>query len=107
MLPKKMKKLENLELLCLDNNNLLYIPKDIGKLYKLKKLYISFNRLHQLPKSLNNLENLHYICCLVNSIGNLNEITIKDKLILYPKDLAKMDSINATNKMLKNLLILI
>ena len=101
ILPDKINKLINLQILNLNNNNLVHLTKSVGKLINIKKIYISFNRIIQLPKSLNNLDSLDYICCFNNPINNLHEITIKNKIILCSKQLATMESINSTAKVLK------
>jgi hypothetical protein len=70
-------KMENLEDLRMDKNQLMYLPKEISKLENIKIMFFNSNKIKFIPKSYNKLENLKFISLLNNSIDIENEIMNK------------------------------
>ena len=96
----------NLELLNLNNNQLIEVPKEIFTLTNLQELYLSSNKLTEVPKEIGNLTNLQELYLSNNQltevpkeIGNLinlqilyldnNQLTIDQ----VPKNLRRITNI--------------
>ena len=80
-LPKEVFKLNRLEILDIQVEDLTELPKEIGNLNNLEWLYIKCPNLKELPKEIGNLNNLTnlYITCpnlkeLPKEIGNLTNL---------------------------------
>ena len=80
-LPKEVFKLNRLESLGIEVEDLTGLPKEIGNLNNLEYLHIKCPNLNELPKEIGNLNNLTnlYITCpnlneLPKEIGNLNNL---------------------------------
>ncbi len=58
----------DLEVLCLENNNLESLPDSITKLSRLEKLFLENNRLSKLPNNWGNMKNLQILCLNYNLI---------------------------------------
>jgi len=57
-LSKHFERLQNLEVLVVENNQLREIPFEIYKAYKLRVISFRGNKLYRLPDSISQLENL-------------------------------------------------
>ncbi|XP_033125780.1 leucine-rich repeat-containing protein 1-like isoform X2 [Anneissia japonica] len=56
--PCRINQLVNLRVLCLDTNELVFIPPEVGELHNLERLTLSNNLLTDLPSSIQNLQRL-------------------------------------------------
>ena len=61
----------NIRWLILTNNQIEFLPADIGRLSRLQKLMLAGNRLQNLPKAMANCQNLELIRLSVNRLGAL------------------------------------
>ena len=80
-LPTSIQKLNRLQCLYLDGNNLSELPAEIGDLKKLMVLKVSNNQLVGLPTSIQKLNRLEWLYLVGNEltqlpaeIGDLNEL---------------------------------
>ena len=83
-LPKEIGNLNNLESLCIRCPNLKELPKEIGNLNNLESLIIECPNLNELPKEIGNLNNLgelqiycHNLKELPKEIWNLSRFEVK------------------------------
>ena len=60
-LPPSIGSWQNLEVLDLTANYLLYLPKEIGNLVNLRELKLSGNKISWLPSSIGNLQKLYHL----------------------------------------------
>lgn len=99
-LPKMIFKFNQLEVLDLDSNNLIYLPESIGNLNRLMVLSISGNRkLKRLPESIGNLKRLRNLdadstglIALPESMSKLKKLRYLNINRTYVKSLPKIQS---------------
>ncbi|EMY16264.1 leucine rich repeat protein [Leptospira weilii str. Ecochallenge] len=84
-LPKEIGKLKKLRELHSYNNQLKAIPKEIGELKELQMLDLSHNQFKTLPKEFGNLQNLQ----ILELIGN--------QLTTLPKEIGKLKNLRELN----------
>ena len=72
-LPRSIEKLQNLEFIDLQYNNLTTFPEFIINLPSLRTLILSFNNLIELPDSISNLRNLENLFIKHNLLTSLPE----------------------------------
>jgi Leucine-rich repeat (LRR) protein len=103
-LPKSISKLQNLEVINLDHNQLKKLPDEFCNLKNLKQLLISENYLANLPDCIGKLSNLRVLSSDLNdikmiprSIGNCSEL---ESLILdgnflqtLPEEISKLNKL--------------
>lgn len=70
-LPGDIQKLENLEVLELNQVGLLSLPPEIGNLHNLRELHLRNNRLLVLPKEIGDLPNLGILDVSFNGLESL------------------------------------
>lgn len=70
---RHLKKLNKLEILELNHNDLTIIPEEIGVLLSLKELALFYNSLTSVPDSIGNLENLEILDLSYNRLSSLPE----------------------------------
>ena len=100
-LPKSIGRLESLEILQLDRNELISLPESIGNLSSLEKLYLNGNKLRYLPKTIGMLKSVwifhldgNELISLPESIGNLTLLETLNlhgnKLTHLPKSIGQL-----------------
>lgn len=99
--PKEVCNLINLQVLGLQGNDLVTLPKELENLVNLRKLYLESNKFIELPKvvcSFTNLQELGLKCndltYLPNEIGNLENLQKLDltynNIVELPKEFSKL-----------------
>lgn len=82
-LPKSIGTLKNLIMLDVTENNLTSLPASIGNLKKLDDLLLHDNKLTSLPESIGKLENLNVLFLYGNRLSSLPESIGKLKKVHY------------------------
>ena len=76
-IPESIGKLENLEHLDFESNQINFLPEFIGNLKLLIKLGLEDNNLTTLPISIENLKDLTYLDLRSNPINNLSNFPLR------------------------------
>lgn len=107
ILPESIGKLNSLQTLNLELNELRKVPESIGDLNMLQTLALGYNRLESLPESIGNLTSLQILDLRVNklkylpeSIGNMKLLRI---LILAENKIKRLPDSIGNLKSLKSL----
>ena len=102
--PRDKNKLQNLDILSLEDYTLTYLPKEIGNLKNLEYLSVYSSNLTHLPDEIGNLENLEFLILCFNqleelpkSIGKLkNLVTLQlnsNQLKKLPKEIGDLENL--------------
>jgi Leucine-rich repeat (LRR) protein len=67
LLPKEIVEFQKLKILNINSNKFTLLPAELGELSQLQELYLSNNQLTELPENLSKLKNLHILSLTGNN----------------------------------------